>query len=352
MSRFGANGRVFFIEEAVVDGETPSLEVIERGSGIFVCVPHIPANVQPDIYDDIAISLIDELLGRYDLNNYVAWFYTPMMLGWARDLRPLSVIYDCMDQLSAFKNAPPELIEREKELFARADLVFTGGRSLFEAKRDEHPAVYAFPSSIDKDHFAKAMEQQGDVAEQSAIDHPRIGFVGVIDERSDLDLLGAVADILPQMNFIMVGPVVKIDESSMPRRSNIHYLGQKTYDELPAILAGWDVAMMPFALNESTRYISPTKTPEFLAAGLPVVSTPIADVVDPYGNEGLVRIASTPQEFAACIEEALQDDRTLRRAKAEEFLREFSWDTTFKSMQKLILDHVEANAQHTASAGS
>ena len=227
-----------------------------------------------------------------------------MMLGWARNLEPRAVVYDCMDQLSAFKDAPPELIHREKALFEKTDLVFTGGRSLYEAKRHEHSSVHAFPSSIDKEHFAQALTIRNGVSEQSEMAHPRVGFIGVVDERADLDLLAAVADLLPQVNFIMVGPIVKIEESSLPRRTNIHYLGQKNYVELPAVLAGWDVAMMPFALNESTRYISPTKTPEFLAAGLPVVSTPIADVVEPFGNQGLVRIASTPQDFAECISAA------------------------------------------------
>jgi UDP-galactopyranose mutase len=347
MSRFAQKGRVFFIEEPIIDGEGPYLEFSGSRENLFVCVPHL---IDASSIDEMMIALIDELVRENSIENYIVWFYTPMMIEWGRDLKPEAVVYDCMDQLSAFKNAPPELIPREGRLFEMADLVFTGGRSLYEAKREDHKAVYAFPSSIEKEHFARARQINEDLPEQSHIAHPRVGFVGVIDERCDIELLSSIAELRPNVNFIMVGPVVKIDENSLPRRENIHYLGQKNYDELPAILAGWDVAMMPFALNESTRYISPTKTPEFLAAGLPVVSTPIADVVTPYGDEGLVSIASTPQEFVSAIDAALNDVDSDRSERADEFLSELSWDNTFGSMYQLITECVNEKSPDTVSA--
>jgi UDP-galactopyranose mutase len=241
-----------------------------------------------------------------------------------------------MDELSAFKFAPPELHEREAELFTRADLVFTGGQSLYEAKKEQHPAVYAFPSSIDKEHFAKALTINEEMPDQEKIPSPRIGFIGVIDERMDITLLGEIADLKPEWSFIMIGPVVKIDEADLPRAENIYYLGGKSYEELPGYIAGWDVAMMPFAMNESTRFISPTKTPEYLAAGRPVVSTPIRDVVRPYGNEGLVHIAESPEEFVAAIQSALDEDADDRRRRVDEFLKNMSWDGTFDAMADLI----------------
>ena len=143
----------------------------------------------------------------------------------------------------------------------------------------------------------------------------------------------------------MVGPVVKIDENDLPRRANSYYLGQKAYDELPDILAGWDAAMMPFALNESTKYISPTKTPEYLAAGLPVVSTQIVDVIRPYGELGLVNIAATPEEFVRGLEMGMSDEPSARRRKADEFLKDLSWDKTFLAMQQLIQEAVGSKAQ-------
>lgn len=350
MTRFADHGRVFFIEEANYDADIASLDVSEPRRNLFVCVPRLPAGTNAKTAEDLVTGLIDDLVATMGVENYVNWFYTPMMLPLNKNLRPAAVVYDCMDQLSAFKNAPPELQERERELFKTADLVFTGGRSLFEAKKNDHSAIYAFPSSIDKAHFSQAKNIKTDVPEQADIPHPRVGFVGVIDERADLELLAGTADSCQDIHFIMVGPVVKIDPGSLPERPNIHYLGQKAYDELPAILAGWDVAMMPFALNESTRYISPTKTPEYLAAGLPVVSTAIADVVDPYGNAGLVRIAVTPAEFCSNLEESLKDDSVERNKKAEEFLQELSWDKTFESMRTLINASIEKKASKPRAA--
>lgn len=329
MSRFGRDGRVFFIEEPVESSGTASMEVSKRDGNVFVCTPR-----GADAAD--IPGLVARLAADRAIENYITWFYTPMMVDWASQLAPLAVVYDCMDQLSAFRGAPPELLDREKQLFASADLVFTGGQSLYEAKRDEHASVHAFPSSIDVEHFGKARAIAADVEEQFALAHPRIGFAGVIDERSDLELLAAMADLRPEWSFVMVGPVVKINEDDLPRRANIYYLGQKAYDDLPAILAGWDAAMMPFALNESTRYISPTKTPEYLAAGLAVVSTPITDVVRPYGENGLVEIASTPVEFVEKLEKAMTQDPTSRRQRADEFLKNISWDKTYSAMRELI----------------
>jgi UDP-galactopyranose mutase len=247
-----------------------------------------------------------------------------------------------MDELSLFRGAPPSLLERERRLLKRADLVFTGGQSLYEAKRERHPAVHAFPSSIDAGHFGRARRATAEPADQAAIPRPRLGYFGVIDERIDLDLLAAAADARPDWNWVMIGPVVKIDPATLPRRSNLHYLGMKDYADLPAYLAGWDVALMPFATNESTRFISPTKTPEYLAGGRPVVSTSIRDVVRPYGDLDLVAIADDPEAFVAAAERSLarfgpgesEREEWLRRVDA--FLAGGSWDRTFRQMSDLI----------------
>src|SRR5918998_4520417 len=257
-------------------------------------------------------GMIDRLFSERSIREQVLWYYTPMALVFTRHLRPLATIYDCMDELSAFRGAPPALRSREAELFRRADLVFTGGHSLYEAKRDKHPAVYAFPSSIDRAHFAQARERVSEPADQAPLPGPRLGFFGVLDERFDTELLDAAAAARPEWQFVMIGPVVKIDPASLPKRENIHYLGGKQYAELPAYLSGWDVALMPFARNESTRFISPTKTPEYLAAGRAVVSTSIRDVVRPYGEQALVHIADAPEEFVAAVEKAMSEDAAAR----------------------------------------
>jgi glycosyltransferase involved in cell wall biosynthesis len=217
-----------------------------------------------------------------------------------------------MDELSLFRNAPTALVENEIKLMALSDLVFTGGISLFEAKRKLHPSVYPFPSSVDCKHFAQARALEDVAEDQKHLPRPRLGYAGVIDERIDLDLIREIARRRPDWHIVMIGPVVKIDAAALPNDPNIHWLGMKSYSDLPVYLAGWDVALMPFAINESTRFISPTKTPEYLAAGLPVVSTPIRDVKRQYGELGLVQIEGTPDGFLAAIEQALTYDMGLK----------------------------------------
>jgi UDP-galactopyranose mutase len=271
-------------------------------------------------------------MSRYDL-----WYYTPMGLTVTERLSPEVVIFDCMDELSAFLGAPPELRELERRLLREAHVVFTGGASLYESKCLQHANVHCCPSSIDRDHFAKAMRGLEEAEDQSSIPRPHIGFYGVVDERFDTELLAELAALRPDLHFIIVGPVVKIEESSLPKAANIHYLGKRNYDDLPAYLAGWDVAILPFARNEATRFISPTKTPEYLAAGCPVVSTPIKDVVRPYGELGLISIADTPEAFSKAIDfelERRKDDAW--KEKVQSLLSKTSWDLTWSYMSSAI----------------
>jgi UDP-galactopyranose mutase len=348
LSRFARDHKVLFIEEPIREDGEPRLIVKESREGVKVTVPHVPHDFDDQQLDEFVRGAISDLIDELDIENYITWYYTPMMLSWSEELHPSAVVYDCMDELSAFKNAPPILREREADLFSRADLVFTGGRSLFEAKREQHESVHCFPSSIDVKHFAQALDNGAEPADQQGIPHPRVGFFGVIDERTDIELLRDIAELRPDWHFIMIGPVVKISEDDLPRAANIHYLGGKSYDELPGYIRGWDVAMMPFAINESTRFISPTKTPEYLAAGRPVVSTAIRDVVRPYGENGLVRIASTPEEFVAAIQAALDEDADDRRGRANEFLSSMSWDKTYDAMSALIAEVIQE--KHAPSA--
>jgi UDP-galactopyranose mutase len=343
LSRFARNRRVFFVEEPVFDDGPLRLDLSQREGGVWVAVPRLPRGFIPDEAQESALrALVDHLFADYDIHDYLLWYYTPMAIAWTRHLKPLAVVYDCMDELSAFKGAPAVMKEREAELFSRADLVFTGGYSLFEAKRNQHPHVYPFPSSIDAPHFARARSLTGEPPDQASIPHPRLGYVGVIDERMDIELVDQVAAARSDWHLVMLGPVVKIDPAELPRRSNIHYLGGKPYAELPSYVAGWDVALLPFARNESTRFISPTKTPEYLAAGLPVVSTPIRDVARPYGELGLVHIAETGDDFVAAVEAAMRSDRVARMRDVDAFLAKTSWDQTWGRMAELVEDVVAA----------
>jgi UDP-galactopyranose mutase len=335
LSRFAKKHRVFFVEEPVHTEGAPRHEVHTcPDTGVHIAVPHIPAGLGAASQDTILKLLLNNLVTEHRLSDYILWYYTPMALSFSRHLEPRITVFDCMDELSAFKGAPQEMKDREAELLRRAEIVFTGGQSLYEAKAGRCNNLHCFPSSIEFDHFSQARTISEEPADQAAIPHPRIGFAGVIDERMDIDLLGAAAQLRPDWHFVMIGPVVKIDPATLPKNSNIHWLGGKAYKELPAYLAGWDVAMLPFAHNESTRFISPTKTPEYLAAGKPVVSTSITDVVRPYGVEKLVRIADTPEEFVSAIKACMNVDARSEewRSRVDRALAQNSWDLTWERM--------------------
>jgi glycosyltransferase involved in cell wall biosynthesis len=336
LTRCARKRRVFYVEEPIFDDGPARLEVTRDQSGVMVVVPHLPEASSEKQRQAEQARLTLELCREQGIHDYVLWFYTPMALPATSLLRPLARVYDCMDELSAFKGAPKELLAREAELFEVADLVYTGGHALFEAKRALHPNVHAFPSSVDRNHFATARTRLEQPADQAAIGGPRLGFFGVIDERMDITLIGEVARQRPEWQLVLLGPVVKVDPADLPRLPNIHYLGCKSYAELPSYIAGWDVALLPFAKNEATRYISPTKTPEYLAAGKPVVSTSIRDVVRPYSVQGLVRIADTPDDFVAACEAALKEPSVRWLSRADAFLSRMSWDTTWNAMEELM----------------
>ncbi|GAB3539957.1 glycosyltransferase family 1 protein [Pontibacter brevis] len=348
LSRFAKHGRrVFFVEEPNFhDAPVPALDVSPREDNLYVVVPYLPHGLTAEQMEEAQRTLLNSLLQEQMLERYALWYYTPMALSFSDHLSPALTIYDCMDELSAFKFSPPRIKELEQELFKRADLVFTGGQSLYESKKKQHMQTHLFPSSIDRVHFARAKQQTDQPADQAAIPEPRIGFFGVIDERMDLDLLAAVADARPDWQLVMVGPVVKIDPADLPQRQNIHYLGGKAYQDLPAYISGWQVALMPFAMNESTEFISPTKTPEYLAAGKPVVSTPVRDVVHPYGEAKLVHIAQTPEAFATAVEAAMnQAEDQEWQSKVDAFLADRSWDNTWRSMVALMGQALQEKAK-------
>lgn len=339
MSRLATRWPTVFIEEPVT-GESalrgPWLERAAPCRGVQVWRPHVVGKA-PGFHDDhlpALYQLLATALREERVHDYWTWFYTPMAYPLAAGLSPRGVVYDCMDELSAFKNAPRQLIQREIALFKAADLVFTGGPSLFNAKRARHPSVHCFPSSVDARHFSHCAQ---DHPMQSHLPRPRLGWCGVIDERVDLALVQALADARPHWQLVMVGPIAKIDPASVPHRPNIHWLGQQSYDDLPEFISGWDVCLLPFALNEATRYISPTKTLEYMACGRPSVSTPIQDVREPYGQ--WVAIADTHAGFIAACDAILTRDtaQRIRHAQAlSQVVRGTSWDATAQAMATLI----------------
>lgn len=340
LSRLAATRPVYFIEEPEFDASGPARW--ERSSpqpNLVVLKPRTPVNAPGFNADQIAAlePLIAELAEELEGRTLVAWLYTPMALPLAQALEPSAMVYDCMDELSMFLGAPPELLSREAALIECADVMFTGGPSLFRAKQSRHPNVHCFSSSVDAAHFRVQSSGVNEAEDQVALPHPRLGFYGVIDERLDLALIDYMSQAHPEWQIVLVGPVVKIDPAGLPRRENIHYFGQRSYEQLPGYLTGWDVCLLPFARNDATRFISPTKTLEYMAAELPIVSTPITDVAEPYGD--IVYLGGTPAEFVAACEAALsagKEERDARAAKMRRVLAGTSWDVTASSMEKLL----------------
>ncbi|MPR37075.1 glycosyltransferase family 1 protein [Salmonirosea aquatica] len=338
LTRFAKHTAVYFLEEPIfASTDVPYLTFSQRMPNLWVCVPHLPQREATDVNQQLR-ELIQVFFANKEPQEFTFWYYTPMALKFTDHLTPGLTVYDCMDELSAFKFAPEELKNLEKELFDRADVVFTGGASLFEAKKLQHRNTYLFPSSIDKQHFARARTKRHEAADQAKLSGPIIGFYGVIDERFDIELIREIAQARPAWNIVLIGPVVKIDPAQLPQHANIHYLGARSYDQLPSYLAGWDVALIPFLLNESTRFISPTKTPEYLAGGKPVVSTPIRDVVSPYGERGLVSIAQTAEEFISAIEGWLGGSNKDWLSEVDLFLDTSSWDLTCAGMTEAMVE--------------
>jgi len=333
---------VAFIEEPLFleAGSSVRLETRVEPPNITVVQPFLPPQAEflPAVSAEnqrLNSGLIEEFLSRGGFRDVVRWHYAPMAIYLAGACSERAVVYDCMDELSAFKGAPPELIERERELIQQADIVFTGGRSMYENKRAFHPNIYRFDSGVDVDHFQKATLPDTLVPDDAdELPHPIIGYYGVIDERMDLDAIRLMAEREPGWQLLLIGPVTKIDEASLPQAPNIHYTGQRSYEDLPGYLKAFDVCLIPFADNEATRYLSPTKTLEYFAGTKPVVSSPVHDIVEHYSD--LVRIARSPEEWVTQVRAALTEDNRDRLRGGLARARSYTWNSIVAQMSDLV----------------
>ena len=349
LSRFARNAPVLFIEEPIFldDAASDQLEITMPHKNVIRAVPRLRGSLRDDY--DVAIAAVRDLavretgpLGRLDglFSNAIQWFYTPMpapaMLG---AFNETGVVYDCMDELAQFKFAPPDLMRRERLLMANADIVFTGGYKLFTAKSKLHSNVHFFGCGVDVHHFGAARSSDTSIPADARFDTKIAGYFGVIDERLDYGLIGALAESHPELNVLMVGPTAKVNPADLPGAPNIHWLGQRPYDELPRYVKAFDVCLMPFAINEATEYINPTKTLEYMAAGKPIVSTPVADVVRNFTP--VVTVAGTPAEFIdAVIKRAEDPDKSLI-ADGIEMASQSSWESIVSRMSELMSEAVD-----------
>jgi glycosyltransferase involved in cell wall biosynthesis len=340
MKRLAKNRKIFFVEEPIsFDSHNHgTLHISSPEKNITVIQPRISFEEVPDILS----VLLQETFASSLFSDVILWFYTPAFVDVAYGIDSNMIVYDCMDELSAFKGASPSLLLQEKKLFRLADVVFTGGRSLYEEKCKYHNNVYCFPSSVDVEHFGNTVKKSTLVPHDLlSISQPIIGFHGVIDERLDLELIAATAKEVPFVSFVFIGPIVKISADELPQLPNVHYLGIKPYESLPSYLKGMKITIMPFALNKSTQFISPTKTLEYMAALKPIISTPIKDVEKTYPNE--VAIVRTPHEFTQAIMNYLYESPIEEKKRIElqqKVIGRTSWDNTVTRMESILFNEV------------
>lgn len=335
LSRLAKEMPVLYVEEPVGAASKDMLELRLDGR-VTIARAHLrdlPAHgsFADDVNRRIA-TLLEPLL--IDDDDLITWYSTPMAIGAFPDsITPSRTVFDAMDNLANFRYAPPQMRSQEARMLEMADVIFTGGPTLYRQHQHRHPRVFCFPSGVDRAHFASPGRESAASRALSQMRRPVIGFYGVIDERMDTDLVAQIADLRPAWNFVLVGPLAKIRPEDLPPRSNIRHFGLQTYEALPAILAKFDVAMMPFALNEATRAISPTKTLEFLAGGKPVVSRPVADVVELYSSA--TSFARTPDQFVAAIDDILAwspEERAAWQQRADALLAAHDWNQIVEEM--------------------
>ncbi len=342
-SRLAAHHPVLFLEDPVAGAGEARLEITQPVPNVFRAVPVLPDQATSYkaqcgvVLQLVKAALRDHRLlqARFDLP--LQWFYSPMpVASFSGEFGALAIVYDCMDELANFRFAPPDIAERERELLAAADVVFTGGYRLYEAKSRYHKNTHFFGCGVDAAHFGQARRASlGVPAELADLPRPVLGYFGVIDERLDYLLIERLAQAFPDATVAMVGPIVKVDPDGLPKLPNIHWFGQRSYDELPAIVKAFDVCLMPFAMNEATRYINPTKTLEYMAAGKPIVSTAVPDVVRNFTP--VVQVAHSMEEYVSAVRHALDHPDAKLIAAGIELAHNSSWDSTVSQMRELML---------------
>jgi glycosyltransferase involved in cell wall biosynthesis len=341
MTRFAVNRRVIVFGAPVPDERGPGLSLRTGRGGVVLATPHlVPELLQDPAARNAALKrIVDRFILEHDLQDHVAWYDNPLGLAHTAHLAPRLTVYDCVEDPSHSKGDPVRRAALEAALLRRADLVITCGQTGYEAKALHHPRVHRLPSGVDVRHFRRARSPLPVPADQRIIPRPRIGYVGVIDDRVDFALIEQVAAANPGFQLILLGPLVNIDPAALPRLQNIHYLGAKAYKELPAYLAGWDVAMLPLR-RQGTGAAVANKTAELLSAGRPIVATSVRDVARPYGKDGLVRLADEPSDFEAAIHAALAEDLRELRARADRTLARMTWAALARQLSALMEDRI------------
>ncbi len=358
-SRLSQRHRVLFVEGPVprpgLAAARSSIREVADYPNLLVVQMEMPAErwSDGDWVDKERRRLLQSILSGplgSDFANPVQWFYDPMAVtAFAGHLNESAIVYDCMDQLSQFRDAPAELVRRERELLALADVVFAGGPKIWKEKRQQNANCYSFGCGVDAAHFGKAAAAATIVpADIAALPGPVYGYIGVVDERIDYELVAALADDNAAGSVVMIGPSIKVDPASFPQRPNLHWLGGRDYGQLPAYAKGFDVCLMPFALNEATEFINPTKALEYMATGRPIVSTAIEDVVLQF--EDVVKIARSREEFLARCRRAAASPNPLAVRRGLHLAGRNSWESIVAQLEAHVLDTIGVQEAIAVSA--
>ncbi len=350
MSRFTQHCRVIYVDPPEIVAGVEQSYLQERGGAnrVRVVRPIFPDHLLDTpghSFRDLWLRFLPTLLDDVG-PNFILWVFSPLtdyLVAAAKD-RARLVVYDCMDDLASFRDGTEAMRLREAQLLGLVDVVFTGGRSMYEARKDRHAHVHCFPSGVDVEHYRQVESSTTQIPVAVAdIPQPRLGYFGVLDERIDWELIAAIAEQCPRWQWLLVGPTVKVKQDDLPTGPNIHYLGQQSYSDLPAFLKSFDIATMPFALNDATRFISPTKTLEYLAGGKDVVSSSVPDVVATYQH--IVTIVDGVDGWIAAVGQLLAAsaaERGVRRQQAQSLLESGSWDGIAARMWSIMRERREA----------
>jgi len=353
ISRLSASRKILFVEMHTPDPQlvTPSarLRPLEKHPNVTLLQMQFPLWRwhQGDWVDRQRCAILKEVLlgplnGQFE--TPIQWFYDPMTIhAFHGQLDEACIVYDCMDELSKFRGAPPAIVEREVRLLEVADVVFTGGRKLWESKKRRNPNCHFYGCGVDLDHFSKARDPQTPLPDDvKNLRGPVLGFFGVVDERMDYELVAKLADADPNWSVVIIGPMIKVDAAALPRRANLHWLGGRDYSQLPAYCKAFQICLMPFALNEATEYINPTKALEYMATGSNIVSTAVPDVVHNFGS--VVKVAHSHDQFiAACKELAQHTDRAAIQ-RGIEMAKANSWESIVQRLEDHIADAIKQRA--------
>ena len=346
LTRLASNYRITVVEPPLTTHRDAYLECTPVAHGITLAVPHTrcdPGGFHADQFP-VTARLLAQFMREHAIVAPLVWLDTPAALPLVQALAPRAVVYDCHDDAAAH-GGDDGLRHLEEQLMRVADVVIAGGPSLYESHRARHANVHCIANAVAAAHFAppspsaKSIEAVSARAIHAAIPNPRLGFFGVIDERIDLELLARVADLRPDWQIVMAGPLRGVTPAALPQRGNLMWLGAQTYAILPHLQAHWDLCLLPFKVDACAHHAAPIEALEFLAGQKSVVATPVHDVAALHGH--IVRLAHGAHAFVEACRTAMCERGPLRRQRRIDALisvHSSTWERAADRVHKLLVE--------------